>query len=547
LRDDAGKSVTSADLWITSDMIDSSGVMAFTGMHRIASTLSERDEGVVDLPALPRGRYVLAGRAAGFAAASVRVNVADVAVDVELVFTSARTVDAEVRERATGTPIAGADVSVFAAKDVSCLARARTGPDGKAVLDGVPRRAKKQLSLRVEHPAFATLIAPLDAERDEAVLELELGGELLAHVRDAGEIPRRSYLFLITASVGSELDREIPILASTDTSGDARMARLAPGKYRYQLVDPWFDQEVIALPKRYQEHTRGEFAIESGATTEVTVDLRPRTDDTSGAASIEGRVTIDGRPAASLTMRCGAHHTETDAYGDFHLGGLPAGEQFLVITRKGTNGGTELLHGAQLVLQAGERRTLAFEWRSIPIDVEVRGPRGELVADVSVTIHPSEIMSSGLGSSTKTDALGRARVAALKTGPHTVEAVSTDVGVGNATVAVVDGGATPLATVTLARYAPCAGRLVVRSGASKDGKGILHCLSRQGFGNSWCSCVLEQGRAAFELTALVPGKYQAWWNSADEEQLGPLDFELPVEGNTQLVLEFSQEQRLRKR
>lgn len=547
LRDDAGESVTPVELWLTSDSIDSSGLLSLVGMRRIASTASERDHASVELPALPRGRYVLAGRAAGCAPARVPVNVVDAAVDVELVFTPARMLNAQVRERATGTPIAGADVSVLADKDVACLARARTGPDGKVVLDGVPRRASKPLSLRVEHPGFATLTAPLDTELDEAVLELELGGELLAHVRDAGEVPRRSYLFLVTASVGSELDREIPILATTDERGDARMARLSPGKYRYQLVDPWFDQEVVALPKRYQQHSRGDFAIESGSTTEVTIDLRQRTDNTSGAASIEGRVTIDGLPAASLTMRCGAQHTETDARGDFHLGGLRAGTQYLIITRRGTNGGTEVLHGGQLELGAGERRMLAFDWRSIPVDVEVRGPQGELAADVFVTIHPSEIKSTGLGSSTKTDALGRARLAALKTGPHTVEAVNKDVGAGNAEVAVVDGGATPLATVTLARYAPCAGRLVVPSGASKDGNGILHCISSQGFGNSWCSCVLEQGRAAFELTALVPGKYQAWWNPGLEEQLGPLEFELPVEGNLQLVLEFSQEQRPRKR
>lgn len=191
------------------------------------------------------------------------------------------TIEGSVRERGTGSGVAGARIVAFSEgrplqphepNDEEGRPRAISDASGAFRIENV---GPGRVSLAVSHADWLPmthgpiLVAPGAVVPPQTVL-LDHGADVIVTVRDADGSPRKAARLLLVGKVGA------PVSAVTDASGIARFVRIAPGEHELVLTEGSEAQPVWAFRRLLQvehEDVHFEFTAKDGdATLVVTID-----------------------------------------------------------------------------------------------------------------------------------------------------------------------------------------------------------------------------------------------------------------------------------
>ena len=251
--------------------------------------------------------------------------------DLELVIAESRSVEGRAIDATTQRPVEGvqlnAIVTSFNGDQVSSC-KAKSDPEGRFVLSGVPREGLVHLIAR--HPSYALADTRLpgsslwtaspattDIFSEPLEVELDAGVVLGVELEGADGAPVSGTLIKVTGHGGL-----IQTAAHTDESGTARLEHLSPGKYLAELprsegsLDPgtaWID------------------VIEDGKSHKLrmahTVAIKGRLVDSQADPCAGGALTIVVNLPGSLVPSAEIKG-HSDAAGAFEIAKLPVGAAF---------------------------------------------------------------------------------------------------------------------------------------------------------------------------------------------------------------------------
>ncbi len=231
--------------------------------------LREESPGSFVIDGLSYGSYACFASApekgTGFVAVELDSARSEVTIALDSNVLAVRVVDA-----ADLQPVGGASL-LLEGQGERVLASGTTDRSGTARLQLVGKHL--DVFLRVEHPAYApAYIAP-----DASGLEVRLGRGGALHARVVPAPAGGSGLLLLLecaeAVGGYRPDMTFQPLR-LDERGQATLARLAPGKWRYELIEGWGrDANMLALlvDEEPDDPEQGGFEIRAGQTTELEI------------------------------------------------------------------------------------------------------------------------------------------------------------------------------------------------------------------------------------------------------------------------------------
>ncbi len=538
--DRSGAPVPAPELFVRVVGPDGLGLFAPPLLPRPARAL-DAAEGRFSLGRLAPGSYLVAARAAGLAQAACRVTLAADTPPLRLVLGAVREVRVRVLDAETRAPLAGARVRVEEGERAppAVLAAGHTDADGYATL-ALPRDDVEPRRLHAEHPRFTAAWRALDGT---GVHELELGrgGRLVARLADPSLARERCMLVLELRSAPH--GPLFPRLAGLAADGTLALEHLMPGTWRWTLMRSLASGEALAFLEdedATEELARGEVTLAEGETTELVLGAPPARG--TGAASLSGSVRTEGRPWGAVEVDLITLEGDGDVLatrgsgGRFRFEGAKPG-RYLVYVRPADPPAT-LERGEfhvlaeEVVLTAGEERTLDLDVTPHEVEVRVLRVDGLPAEGVRVTLHQTK--SAWVGRGGKTDAQGMMRLALPKGGAYRATAAHAEHGSG-ALDLVVEGVRGTVATIRLELGVECSGHVNLDPELRvPDG---TYALWLESVGSrSECPIEVVRGSAPFRVAGLVPGNYDAWLQHG--ARLLHARLELPEGGARDLVLEL---------
>jgi hypothetical protein len=398
LRDEAGKPVADAELFIAADPLEGGVPLPpiFAPPMQKLTEVKDDGIGVKRVTGLDAGKYQVIGRAPGFALATANVSAADPAPPCELVFVGANAVDVTVVRAKDKQPLDWAFASL-APKGIfeRPVARARSDREGRLRLDRVPAG---DYVLSVHHPAQATFDLEVTVPTAPLTVELRFGGNLKGKLLDHGNPPNRS-LFLVLIALDAERDAQrgaprpdavVPTFTASAETGDFAAPNLSVGDYRFEVRDRIVGKGPLALFQTMRDDplAKGEFSIREGETTELVVDVAAGDGPT---AELYGSVWMNGAPAADVSIRFEGPKNRTvksDDAGNYRFDALPAAKGRVLV--QGLKDGDlfslgNVVHREEVELRPGESRRLDINLEVAAVRGRVTGP-GPLPAGLGTMV-----------------------------------------------------------------------------------------------------------------------------------------------------------------
>jgi protocatechuate 3,4-dioxygenase beta subunit len=390
--------------------------------------------------------------------------IADVDVDAGLCASG------QVRDRATGLPIANAEVSSW-----SFLNKiTRTGADGRYSQCGLQTRFVVTLSARARGYARSDVATRVDGRESLSVdIELDRGRTIRGRVvrRDGAPIASAYAAAVGVSNAAHQVDT---VSARTGADGRFELKDVRPDLRHMLLVrKDGFASEQTPLPPTQgasPEHDVGDVVLPIAASVAgIVVDSNGKLLD--GCEITCSRVDADPIVAASVTN---VRQAETDARGRFHIGDLEPGKYRMRFDVKGYRA----LENVEVELVEGQvRRDLRVVMDAgLSIEGRVLDPFGNALEGASAWVSNAGVDERVHATS---DADGRFKLASLARGVHTLHAVHEPIDVGGqrielaqANVSGIAAGTTDV-SIQLARVSTIEGVAQDASGASVAHIGVV--------------------------------------------------------------------------
>lgn len=521
--------------------------------HRPAEEAGERlSPGRFRFDALLAGAYRLAIRSDRFGAHQRTVVVTTEGTSVTVDLSEPRPVPIRVVEEGSGSPVAFARVTLFGHLRDPAIDVQRTGPDGRVVLGPENHPQQRELKVRVEHPAYATLYAKVTQTEEETWVALGAGGAVRGAITDRGNPPAGPLMVAISyLGEGADVE-ELPRILLTDARGGFFLERLTSGRYWYEVLPRVFEKKdllgsIAALAEGHAALEEGLFEVESNRITELAIELQPA--PPSGAGLIVGSVEMDGEPMAGAQVtviqmehpKSERKTTGTSEVGLFQVAGVMPGRTILSVHRSsgsGIHAFPEPLYHQEFRMGQDETREFHLSLRDTPVPVRVTS-RGAPVSDLLLRLEGISDELDGIDHYAVTDSTGLATIRAARSGRYLLNAFRGDLGRIEQALDVPTGGfARPLEAV-LDPGTPCEGTFTLDPILAQGAQGPLRLRLRSAEPGVYWSASQRLGRdtRSFQFIGLSPGQYEITVWSGDQESSAHR-FDLPPEGNRDLRIEF---------
>jgi RNA polymerase sigma-70 factor (ECF subfamily) len=525
--------------------------------------------GRANLAALGFGDYRVSCRAPGFAVQQTTRRVDADTTTWRVQLAAAQNRELRVIDARTGAAVEGADVRQVTKSGGFVVTRATTDRDGRARLASTAGSTPTDCTLRIEHPAYGSVVKKL--ANDESEIRLEEPGSLV-FTAPAGT----RGVVLVHADPGHDGLSDEPFVCRLDEQGHALLPRLAPGGYSVSLrrgVPKEIGARFLSeLAFDTEELQRTKTSVRAGERTEVRLLASASAVPEGGACVVFGRITVNGAPAGGLDVRVRSEllerrstlddesygeslsptcdglerRTTTDADGNYRIDGLVPGAFVLLVERRNgpSESGTsdecagDVLCAANGALAPPET-CLDFVCASKTARVLVVDPTDAPVASAAVAIQFGGVGSSGGNNAVRTDATGVARIE-VPIG-RTFDLVAEHPGIGRAREAfeLRDSGSAPLEIrLRLASCAPCRGRITIL-GIVPESRDVELVFLDPNTERRVATEIVRLdafGTGRFELSTLPPARYRVL-ASIDGSSLTTrdLDHSKGGEGDVRLV------------
>ncbi|MCC6408107.1 MAG: sigma-70 family RNA polymerase sigma factor [Planctomycetes bacterium] len=456
-----------------------------------------------------------------------------------------RALEFVVTDATTGAPVAKAEVSVASSdRKQPFPQRATTDGAGRASLAGVDHGDPKLAwSARIDHPAYGTTFVALDFERDVQECRLDPSGTVVARLVSEA----RGLADAVLVLAPQPRPRANPALGTDfrivrfDGEGVARCDGLAPGAYRYELVEGLPSEIGASVLARIElpvdTLAAGGFAVESGR--EVELEITPRGEVRPAVqprgATLTGTVTLDGRPGVGLevvvySQGADPSSTTTDGNGRFRVDGLAGARVGVMVSRPNRLREPETIGAKEFDLSREGVTDVELKWQTRVLVVTVRDDvTNEPVGDAEV-ICVGEGEAGFARQTTNRD--GRATFRVIPSGAARLRCTKSGVGTALGIVALEPIASAYEAELRL-EFAPrFAFRISFPAGVAipeslwfwiVDASGV----SRENL--SYDPPRSREGKFAFET--LPPGRYELRARGTHGE-FEPIPFDLPATGAT---------------
>lgn len=344
-----------------------------------------------------------------------------------------------------GEPVPDAEVNANSV-DGSSYAYGRTDTDGRYAIEVGP--ADYQIQFRVdggEQWAYGR-----DSQADAAVFTLPAGGTVVV---DETLRPTGSLAGSVTDATGQPVPGAFVTLyrdqlyagqAYTDESGRYGFTRVFAGRYAVQVTGP--DGGSQWAHQKPSMETADLFDVTAGA--QITVD-----ETLIGTGSVAGRlVRADGSGVPDAQVALDYEYswlgsTQTDAFGNYRIDGVSAGDGYTVWFYDGSTGQQQYAHG-KLDHESADRIAVALGKVTVVDDTMLSG--GELRvratdAATGAAVTDFCVDASGVGWKSACTAGDEAVLSGLPAGDYSVEVTPRGDGLymrGQARATVTEGGTT---------------------------------------------------------------------------------------------------------
>ncbi len=409
--------------------------------------------------------------------------------------------------------------------------------------------------LLVQHPDYGDNASKFETSELVTAVMLEKGGSLSGHVHWGGAVPTRLYMIILEHRGDSGFLEMFtpPRIGLSDLEGEFSFTNLAPGKYGFELIERFLDQDPLSfINDDFNPVTlyRQEFEIVNGQTTEIEIDLSPT--GRGPTAAIRGRVRVDGADIQGATVSIRGNErlkVQTDSYGRFETAEFSIMNQIRVkitgdVSVDGAKKRGMNLYEASLELENGETREIDIDLYPLSLEVEVvDAVSGQPVegAQVRARIKKKDEGASGTGfqdKGAKSDRAGLATMLIPNPGEFTLSVSADGFAKNSSSVEVPEGGMRRPTAVQIAPSVPCKGMIRFDSVTpTTGGFSYIHVRSEDN--------VISQGTRlqapeyTFDIDGLAVGKYNVWIYVSG--QRSETSFDLGPEGEVELLLDFHPE------
>jgi protocatechuate 3,4-dioxygenase beta subunit len=503
-----------------------------------------RDEGVVEVENLAKGRYELLISARGCGVAKETVNIRDEAVDREVILKPAYTASVLVLTEKTRKPLEWANVYATSEADSwwvnpTKLSKGRTDAEGRAVLKNLSPGTYK---VTVSHPAWAVTAGSLEVPaEDEVVILIRPGGVLEGVVHSAGSTDEAPYLIALNLEDG-EIEAAAPRMIATDLEGRFRVTNLNAGAWEVTVLKRVLDKDPLGLSEVIRRGPLADTETEvwSGETSFLEINLG--SEEMGPAGSVSGKVRVNGKPAtgALVSTYSGRRFESTvDPSGDYDLGRIPVG--------------THSLHIEQLPGKTGQydstiRRSIeVVENETLFEDFEILtgSITGRVVYESDNSPARGIKISAGFEDedaqyrvrlSTVTDVEGRFLLEGVPIGSYTVKAEDRKLSCSPVSgVKVFPGGKAGPVILTMITPIWVRGRVVIPEAVQGSRWVGLIVRPSGGKDQDWQWIRLDRETGEFETDRLVPGSYEASFVGEGKDEYEKMPFMVPPGGVSNLV------------
>ncbi len=525
--------------------------------------LAETDPGIYVCDEVTPGSYEVIARPPGLALARKQVELWGGESEVIIVCPVGRTVDVTVTDAATGEGVGDARVSAIGRgfPFIGALAVGRTDREGRVQLG--PFSAEAQESpfgmgmgmdgqhVLVQHPHYSDTSVPLGDGQSSLHVGLLRGGEIRGRIVWGPNPPQSIYMLIAqcTDQQGDLIEAFLPPrLGRSSLDGSFRFSNLAAGTYDLEVFDRFLDGDPLMLIFRQEQPTQvaseDGIQVESGGVVEILIDLSPS--GRGETARLAGSVFLDGRPVEGAEISVWASgpwvQAETDERGNYETSDFLVQDDVNVQiegdvqTPNGTLTNITLFSGRVQPTPRSVHR-LDVDAHSQTVRVRVTDADGAPIAGAKVRL------TSAWRSDVSTDDLGQAEIVAIGEGPHHVTVSADDrmdrteevepdqLARGEELVIVLESAVACAGVCDLSALNLSGDQADVYLHVSGPVDGDWERLDRED--------LRDDGRTRFELEGLVPGDYKAhvWIRGQDDPD--PVEFTLPEEGDSELLLVFT--------
>jgi len=457
-----------------------------------------------------------------------------------------------VVEGASGRPLARARVTVeFENLRRGRIASGETDAEGAVELELPAGRDETAgpLRLRAEHPHFAPKSVRLQSTAAPVTVELGSGGRVIARA-DPRALAGKSYMLQLEyLGSGTQRELQLPQFSTFDAEGVSERARLAPGAYRYRVLEALSSHEALNWLDSGGPHTLASdgFELAEGQTLELVIGAPAAPKPGGGSGLVHGRVRLNGATPEGievyLTPLSGGTEFEPAQQrledGAFRFEGVPAGAYFLNVCRQNHTDGLvsfQQLQTEHFSLTEGEAREFVVELETREVLVQVRDEGGTPAPGTQVTLWRAEDQAGG-GFGT-TDGRGELRLAVTAAGRFQLTGVHAELGAAQREL-TLDGRPEEVLELVLERGVPCAG--VARLApdlAPPSGPVWVTVRAESGLSaTAQAYLTFEGSTAPFTFVGLKPGKHLVT-ALVGNQWMPEVAFELPEWGSSTLELEF---------
>ncbi len=524
------------------------------GLPRMRGELVALGDGRAEVRDVQEGAYAVYARAKGFAPVFASGVVGPEPMTAALEFETAREVEFRVVDGATRHPVERVLVSLheeFTGKNTMTGARGVTGADGRVTLEVPGSVDPKLLHVRAEHPAYALSLHEGLGDEKRVTLTLDGGGELLAHLLVEGRRPTKALMIGIKPKSSSFVDGIFFTCSAADADGDARMTKLAPGRYQYMVLERFLPMDPVGMlfPEFDPEPlARGFFEIAAGEVTEITVDVASQGLLEPGARStlVHGRITRHGTPYPGLLVTANSdtsdvYSQETDADGRFAIDVERASWAALAVVKTDEVAGRRIrntIWQEMLELEPGGEHFVELDWEPETVEFRVLDERGDPAAGAWLQCLPQADDNAVPRGQAGDD--GVARIEVMKPGRYRVQAIVPGHGMGEASFEAYSGGGTPPVVVQFGYGVRCAGTVVIGEAAARNLRDPSLRIAPASYAEDARDAMLvfDAGAAPFVFDDVVPGRYIALLRSGDF-YVNSVPFTVPPD-DSEIRLEFLQ-------
>ncbi len=330
VRDEAGAAVHDVELDLRPLAV--AGTRPNAVLDREA--LTQRGSGAVRFEPLAPGAYLVAARKRGFTPVSVEVALGEESRELQLVLAAAQMRSVLVVDARTRAPVAEASV-VMAELNRTWRTRATTDAAGRAELTQPAQGDPARCQFEVAHAEFATALAKVAAAPDvPQVIELGPGASLRVQVLERGLPSKRRW----TIQLGMGGLESMRLLSTTNDASVAALDAIAPGNWAWELREAWSERDATELLNESRDEVppvrKGWVVLGVGEQSELTLELEPgHASPNDGRARLYGRFGLALGPKERVALELDGlgllarshHNAPINRDGGFDFGWIPAG------------------------------------------------------------------------------------------------------------------------------------------------------------------------------------------------------------------------------